>query len=72
MVALWNRAYHYILSCGFFPSIFYFPRLISAAAQWNLVYHRAYFDRTKCRLSANLERRSEMCCNGSLEIQDAK
>jgi len=35
MVALWNRADHYILACGFFFFILsFFPRLISAAADW--------------------------------------
>jgi len=33
MVALWNRADHYIFIL-WFPSIFFFPRLISAAAHW--------------------------------------
>jgi len=39
MVALWNRADHYIfalwfLSVFFYLSFFFFPRLISAAAGW--------------------------------------
>jgi len=34
MVALWNRADHYILPCGFFFLSFFFPRLISAVADW--------------------------------------
>ena len=39
VAALWNRAGHYILSCGFFLSVFlfsssFFPRLISAASDW--------------------------------------
>ena len=33
MVALWNRADHYIFMLWFLSSIF-FPRLISAAAHW--------------------------------------
>jgi len=33
MAALWNRAGHYILPCGFYLSIF-FPCLISEAADW--------------------------------------
>ena len=51
MAALWNRAGHNIifLPCGFFPSSSFFPRLISAAADW--MAH-----------SANLECRAEMCC----------
>jgi len=40
------------LSCGFFLS-FFFPRLISAAADWMS---------TILRYMANLECRSEMCC----------
>jgi len=37
MVALWNRADHYIFALWFLHSIFYlflFPRLISAVADW--------------------------------------
>ena len=36
MVALWNRADHYIFMLWFLSSssIFFFPRLISAAAHW--------------------------------------
>ena len=57
IAALWNRAGHYILPCGF--SIFYlFPRLISAVADWMSVI---YFD-TWRGLSANLRCRSETCC----------
>jgi len=33
MVALWNRADHYIFALWFL-SILFFPRLISAAADW--------------------------------------
>jgi len=48
------------LSCGFFYlllSIFFFPRLISAVADWmsNILPKM-------CASSANLECRSEMCC----------
>ena len=43
---------------GFFLS-FFFPCLISAAADWMSTI--AYFD-TQCGLSANLECRPEMCC----------
>jgi len=38
--------------------LFFFPRLISAAAHWMSI---PYFH-TWCGLSANLECRSEMCC----------
>jgi len=35
MVALWNRADHYIFILSFVLSFFFFfPRLISAAADW--------------------------------------
>jgi len=36
MVALCNRADHYIFACDFYLSIylFFIPRLISAAADW--------------------------------------
>ena len=36
MVALWNRADHYIFIMSFIPllSVFFFPRLISAVADW--------------------------------------
>jgi len=60
MVALWNRADHYIFILWFlsifYLSIFFFPRLISAAAHWVTTYFHTW-----CGLSANLECRSEMC-----------
>jgi len=34
MVALWNRADHYIFILWFLSSVFFFPRLISAVADW--------------------------------------
>ena len=34
MVALCNRADHYILPCGFYLLSFFFPRLISAVGDW--------------------------------------
>ena len=46
------------LSCGFFfLSFFFFPRLISAAADWmsTIFPHMVW-------ITANLECRSEMCC----------
>jgi len=54
MVALWNRADHYIFML--FLSSFLFPCLISAVGHWIPYFH------TWCGLSANLECRSEMCC----------
>ena len=56
MVALWNRADHYIFIL--FLSSFLFPRLISAAGDWmsTILQH------VWCGLSANLECRSQMCC----------
>ena len=45
------------LPCGFYLSIFFIPRLISAAADWMSRYFHTW-----CGLSANLECRSEMCC----------
>jgi len=61
MVALWNRADHYIFMLWFlsiYLSIF-FPRLISAVAEWMSAI--AYLH-TWCGLSANLRCRSETCC----------
>jgi len=34
MVALWNRADHYIFALCFLLSAIFFPRLISAVADW--------------------------------------
>ena len=59
MVALWNRADHYIFILWFL-SIFYlsfFSRLISAATHWMSTYFHTW-----CGLSADLECRSETCC----------
>jgi len=60
MVALWNRADHYIFALWFlsFFLLFFFPRLISAAVDWMSIpcLH------TWCGLSANLRCRSETCC----------
>ena len=57
MVAIWNRANHYIFAMWFLllSSSFLFPRLISAVGHW-------MSDHTWCGLSANLECGSEMCC----------
>jgi len=60
MVALWNRADHYIFILCFFPpssSSFFSPRLISASQTGCLPYFHRW-----CGLSANLRCRSEMCC----------
>ena len=70
MAALYNRADHYILPCGFYfllLSIF-FPRLISAATDWmsTILLHIWRGP------SANLECRSEMTARGWLQIQEAK
>jgi len=53
MAALWNRAGHCIFALWFL-SIFFFPRLISAAADWMSTMLWPY--------SANLECRFEMRC----------
>jgi len=34
MIALWNTADHYIFALSFVLSSFFFPRLISAVADW--------------------------------------
>jgi len=61
MVALWNRADHYIFILWFLilSSSFFFPRLISAVADW--MY--AILPHMVCSLSANLGCRSETCCS---------
>jgi len=69
MVALWNRADHYIFALWFLLLLLllllFFPRLIWAVADLS------YFH-TWCGLSANLGCRSETCCTRLAEIQDAK
>jgi len=60
MVALWNRADHYIFMLLFVLSSFFllfFPRLISAAGDWILPYLHTW-----CGLNANLRCRSDTCC----------
>jgi len=56
MVALWNRADHYIFILWFLSSSF-FPRLISSVADWmtTILPHMVW-------LSANLECWCEMYC----------
>jgi len=58
MAALCSRCGHYIFALWFLLSIFFFPHLISAVADWMSI---PYFH-TWCGLSANLGRRSETCC----------
>jgi len=66
MVALWNRADHYIFILWFLSLLSsFFPRLISAWQIGCLPY--VY---TWCEPIANLECRYETCC--TLEVQDAK
>jgi len=59
MVALWNRADHYIFILSFVLLLSFFPRLISAVAEWMSAI-LAHMDR--CGLSANLRCKSETCC----------
>jgi len=67
MVALWNRADHYIFALWFLLSFFFFPRLISAVADWM----SAIFPH-----GVALVRISDAClkraARGSLKIQDEK
>jgi len=71
MAAQWNRTDHYIFILSFvlllLSSSSFFPRLISAAADWMsaILPHM-------CGLSANLRCRSETCCTRLAETQDAK
>ena len=59
MVALWNRADHYIFALWFLLlSFFFFPRLISAVADWM----STILPHVWCGLNANLECRCETCC----------
>jgi len=58
MVALWNRADHYIFALWFLLSSSFFPRLISAVADWM----SAILPHMVWRLSANFRCRSETCC----------
>ena len=68
MVALCNRADHYIFALLSLSSIFFIRRLISAAADWM----STILPHIWCGLSANLECRSEMCCTRLASIEDAK
>ena len=69
MVALRNRADHYIFILWFLLLLLLFlARLISAVARWMSVI---YFH-TWCGLSANLRCRSEMCCTRLAENTGCK
>jgi len=61
MVALCNRADHYIFALWFLSFFFFlfFPRLISAVGDWMSTILPVH---TWCGFSANLECTSEMCC----------
>ena len=52
MAALWNRAGHYIFALWFLYFFLFFPRLISAVADWmsTILLHKCI-----CGPSANLE-----------------
>jgi len=50
-----------LCSCGYFLSSFFLPSLFLAYSQRSETGCLLYFH-TRCGLSANLERRSEMCC----------
>jgi len=69
MVALCNRAGHYIFALWFLSSFFFFFFL--ALSQQSEIGCIPYFH-TWCGLSANLECRSETCRMRLAEIQDAK
>ena len=68
MVALWNKADHYIFILWFLSFyLLFFPRLISAAALWmsTILPHMVF-------LTANFECRSEMCCTRLAENTGCK
>ena len=62
MVALWNRADHYVFALWFLLLSSFFPRLISAIADWM----------SWCGLSANFRCRSETCCTRLAENTGCK
>ena len=74
MVALWNRADHYIFVLWFFLSFFLSFFLLFSSP--NLSRRRVDvclpYLHTLCGLSANLRCRSERAARGSLKMQDAK
>ena len=69
MVALWNRADHYIFILLFvlLSSFFFFLAKSQPSQSVCLPYLHAW-----CGLSTNLRCRSETCCTRLAEIQDAK
>jgi len=70
MIALCNRADHYIFALWFLSSFFFFSSPNLSGGDWRLdVYHTST---PWYGLSANLECMSEMCCTLLAEIQDAK
>jgi len=68
MAALWNTApaghHNFAMQFLLLPSSIFFPRLISAAADW--------MSATWYGLSANLRRRSETCCTRLTENTGCK
>ena len=70
MAVLWNRAGHYILSCGFFFLPFYLSFFL-ACSQPSQIGCLPYFH-TWCGLSANLRCRSETCCTRLAEYTERK
>ena len=61
MLALWNRADHYIFALWFLLSSFSLFNLSRRRLELDVCHTSPYFD-TWCGLSANFRRRSEMCC----------
>jgi len=57
MAALRSKCGHYIFALWFLSFLLFFPRLVSAVADWMFANCHTW-----CGLSANLECRSEMCC----------
>jgi len=66
MVALWNRADHYIFILSL-RVLFFFPRLISAAADMDVCHIS-----THGTLTANLRCRFETCCTQLVENRAQK
>ena len=60
MVALWNRADHYIFILLFVLSFFFFSS--PSLSRRRLSYHSLPYFHTWCGLSGNLTCRSETCC----------
>jgi len=70
MVALWNRAGHYIFALWFLLLLSFFPRLISAVTDWmSAILPQSTHGVALVRISdAGLKR----AARGSLEMQDPK